>query len=178
MTIALEDYPVTSPADESPMISGEPEFVCLTCGTALEYGGRGRKPKYCDEHKRQRSSSTRNTIPSGNNDKLASMAVDVLCQANALMGMGLMLGKMNKTASALADRDDAFRIQAYEALKTDPALCKMILKSGATSGKVALVISYLLLILSVAPVAVDEFKERRDEKARRDEEMREMAQAA
>lgn len=31
---------------------------CLTCGRTLHYGGRGRKPKYCDDHKPRSSKST------------------------------------------------------------------------------------------------------------------------
>lgn len=30
----------------------EAPYRCETCGTALHYGGRGRKPRFCDEHKK------------------------------------------------------------------------------------------------------------------------------
>lgn len=33
------------------------EFTCKTCGTPLYYSGRGRKPQYCEEHKKSRSTS-------------------------------------------------------------------------------------------------------------------------
>jgi len=34
-------------------------FQCIVCGTALTYGGRGRHPKFCDEHKPKKSASSR-----------------------------------------------------------------------------------------------------------------------
>lgn len=167
---SLGDVPVRSVGlappliDEPPLLDGEPEFSCEGCGTALEYAGRGRKPKWCANCK---SSSPRKlrSVPTGSNDKLAGMATDLLCQANNMAGVGFMLFQLNGTAMALAAREDAFRIQAYEALKTDPALCKMILKGGSTSGKIMLVVAYAMLAVSIAPVAIEEIKEKRAAKA-------------
>lgn len=44
----VEQATTTNPTmgDGSPI-----EFRCIECGTPLTYGGRGRKPKYCAEHK-------------------------------------------------------------------------------------------------------------------------------
>lgn len=147
--------------DAPPLFDNEPEFTCQMCGIALEYGGRGRKPKYCDAHRRRSASTGTRSATAGSNDKLAAMAVDVLCQGNAAITVGLMLVRLNQTASELATRDDAFRAQAYEALKLDPALCKVILKGGASSGKVALMIAYAMMLASVAPTFISEMKERR-----------------
>lgn len=35
-----------------------PDFACEECGAPLTYAGRGRKPRFCDEHKPGRSSSS------------------------------------------------------------------------------------------------------------------------
>lgn len=166
--ISLDDMPVrSSPVvglptmnDESPTLNGESEFACSGCGEKLEYSGRGRKPKWCGDC---RPKATRKTtsIPSGNNDKLAAMATDVLCQANNVTGMVLMLMQFNGTAHKLIERETPFRMQAYEALKTDPALCKSILKGGAKSGKIMLISAYAMLAISIAPTAIEEFKEKR-----------------
>lgn len=171
--LSLEDVPVRAVPhinglpplipDDAPDVSGMPEFSCETCGKELHYGGRGRKPKYCDEHKR--STTTRSSGGTTSNEKLASAALDILVQANNLCGMGLMLMQMPRTASAIAMREDPFRVQALEALKADPALCKMILKAGATSGKAMLFMAYGMLAISIAPVAFEEIKERRAAKA-------------
>lgn len=40
----------TTPADDAPPI-GDYEHACVVCGVELTYAGRGRKPKYCAEHK-------------------------------------------------------------------------------------------------------------------------------
>lgn len=164
MTIALEHITVSPVLDEPPNFESEPDFVCEKCGKPLIYSGRGRKPKFCDEHKRSNGNGTRN-VSSGNNEKLAAMAVDVLCQGNAALTVGLMFVRLNETASAIAAREDAFRAQAYEALKLDPALCKMILKGGASSGKVALIVAYAMMGASVAPVFMTEMKEKRADRA-------------
>ena len=152
------------PQDAMPDLSGEIEFPCSGCGTALEYGGRGRKPKWCAECKPRRNGGTARAIPSGSNDKMAATALDILCQGNAALSMGAMLIRLNRTASKIGACEDGFRIQAYEALKTDPSLCKLILKGGATSGKMMLVLAYGMLGAAVAPIAIEEFKERQAEK--------------
>jgi hypothetical protein len=176
--LSLEDVPVRAvphinglpplTPDDAPDISGVPEFSCETCGKELHYGGRGRKPKFCDEHKR--NSSTRSSGSTTSNEKIASAALDILVQANNLCGMGLMLMQMPQTASAIAMREDAFRVQALEALKADPALCRMILKAGATSGKAMLFMAYGMLAISIAPVALEEIKAKKAAKAEQDEE--------
>lgn len=176
--LSLEDIPVRPVTsinglppltqDDTPDISGVPEYACETCGKELHYGGRGRKPKFCDEHKR--SSSPRSTGGATSNEKLASAALDILVQANNLCGMGLMLMQMPRTASAIAMREDPFRVQALEALKADPALCKMILKAGATSGKAMLFMAYGMLAISIAPVALEEIKEKKAAKQEQSEE--------
>lgn len=165
--LSLEDVPVRPVLnglpplmpDETPDVNGVPEYSCEVCGTELHYSGRGRKPKRCDAHKR--NTTARSAGSSSSNEKLAAAALDILVQANNLCGMGLMLMQMPKTASAIAMREDPFRVQALEALKADPALCRMILKAGATSGKAMLFMAYGMLAISIAPVALEEIKERR-----------------
>jgi hypothetical protein len=75
----------------------------------------------------------------------------------------MMIG-YHATAGAIAERETLFREQAYNALLTDPALCRTILKGGTTSGKVALVIAYTMFIGGVAPYTISEYKERKAEK--------------
>jgi hypothetical protein len=68
--------------------------------------------------------------------------------------------RLPQTAAALATANEGFEESAYQALLTDPKLCQLILKAGATSGKVSLVIAYGMLAVAVAPVAVAEFREK------------------
>lgn len=147
--------------DETPEISGVPEFSCEVCGVELTYGGRGRKPKFCDEHKR--TNTTRRSSTSGmGNEKLAAAALDVLVQGNNILAMCAMLAQLYGTASAISEREDAFRVQALEALKMDPGLCRTILKAGATGGKAALAVAYGMMLLSIAPVTIGELKAKKE----------------
>lgn len=145
------------------------EHACLTCGTEVtRKGDRGRWPKFCPAHKdAPHRARTAGTPGKGTNAALAAQASEALCQVNALAVMGLMLAQLPDTASAVADREDVFREQAYAALLTDPALAKVILRAGTTGGKISLAIAYAMLGASVAPVAVMEFRAGRE--ARRED---------
>lgn len=158
----LNGLPPLTP-DDTPDISGVPEYACSECGKELFYSGRGRKPTKCDDHKR--TSSARSSGSSSNNDKTAAAALEILVQGNNIVAMAAMMGQFFRTASAISDREDAFRVQAMEALKADPALARTIVKAGATSGKAMLLFAYGMLAVSIAPVTLQEIKERRATKA-------------
>lgn len=56
-----------------------PDFACEECGTPLTYAGRGRKPKYCDEHKPGRTgSATKSRGSSTGNLALIERAINEL----------------------------------------------------------------------------------------------------
>lgn len=149
------------PEDVSPPTSHE--YSCEVCGVELRYGGRGRKPKYCDDHKRQSGAASgkvsRST--SGKASQLAAQATEALAQINSLSAIGLLMAGMPLTSAALAQCDATFREQAYAALLTQPDLCKTILKAGTTSGLAALVMAYAALGVSVLPVGISEYRQRR-----------------
>lgn len=141
------------PADESPHDGPH----CIVCGTPLEYSGRGRKPKYCDEHKK---SGTRTGVKSSTprNDKLAAQATDALMQINGLGALVCMLAGMPMTAAAINNAEEGLREQVKAALITDPDLASKILSAGTHSAKISLVIAYGMFAAAVAPVGVMEFK--------------------
>jgi len=156
--------------DETP--PQEFEYSCVVCGTEIFYGGRGRKPKYCDEHRTGNSpnkESTRHkTKVTGGPAQLAAQATEALIQVNGLVSILLMVFKMPMTASAIAVANDAFRESTYAALLTDQELCRTILKAGTTSGKIALLISYAMLAAAVVPVGILEFIENQKAKEESD----------
>jgi len=159
--IAFDDTKV--PTDEAPPHVNEDDTLrCVECGKALTYGGRGRKPRYCDAHRKSQPSTRRSV---GSNDKLAAQATEALIQVNGLVAMTLVWAQMPMTSEALRNAEDVFREQTYNALLTDPGLCKTILKAGTTSGRMSLIIAYGMLALAVGPVARFEIQER---KARRE----------
>lgn len=153
-TVAVPDE---VPEDLAPDTGSD--LRCSVCGKELVYSGRGRKPTKCEEHRKSSSGSTRKSV---SNDKLAAQATDSLMALNSLACMGIMFAGFQRTASAIAERDDAFREQAYSALLTDPALCRVILRGGAVSARLSLAIAYGTLGAAVAPVALTEFKEKRN----------------
>jgi hypothetical protein len=65
--------------------------------------------------------------------------------------------------------EEGFRLQAYQALLTDPALCKQLLAVGGMSGKTALIIAYAMMGAQVAPVAYTETRLRVAERKLRKE---------
>jgi len=150
-------------------IPGKYEYACGVCGKELTYGGRGRKPKFCDDHKA--GTGKPRAKGGARNDALAMEAANALSQLNALIGVTLMVpalpilgdnpAYLPNTALAIAKADEGFNAAAFSALQTDPALCKMILRVGSASGKIALVVAYGMLAGAVVPIGIDEYKERK-----------------
>lgn len=162
--------------DPLPFLDERPPTEALTCThkgctAELTYAGTGRKPTKCEAHKRTRTAAPRRAAPSAtssgtsNSVRIAEQAADVLCQLNDLGALGLAAGGLYRTASALSDRSEAFREQAVSALTADPGLSRTILRAGATSGKAALLVAYGMLAASIAPVAMEEVRGIRAEKA-------------
>lgn len=140
------------------------EYPCDVCGKeAGPYGGRGRKPTKCRDHKTtSRGAGKRSTVKvTGASASLAAQAAGVLEQLNGIMAMGLMVTGMTDTAHALAAANDGFKEQAYLALTTDAELCKLILKGGVKSAKLSLGLAYVGLGAAVLPVAVNEAREKK-----------------
>lgn len=86
-----DDPPNFDPPDDPPPSSGG-ELACEVCGVPLHYGGRGRKPKRCDDHKtRTRATGasgdgTRKRGPSRIDSRLAAIADDMLTGAGMVAG--------------------------------------------------------------------------------------------
>lgn len=140
------------------------EYPCEVCGRESgPYGGRGRKPKRCAEHKK---SPTRSSVKvTGAPANLAAQAAGVLEQLNGIMAVACMAMGFNGTASAIAAHNDTFKEQAHQALLTDPDLCRLILKGGVKSAKVSLGLAYVGLGIAVIPVANEEMKMKKAAKA-------------
>lgn len=86
----------------------------------------------------------------------ARVAAELLARLNSLVAMSLYASGLPLTSEALNTANDGFREMAYQALLTDPALCRLILGAGATSGKAGLIMAYTMLGLAVAPAAKTE----------------------
>lgn len=157
-------------ADERPEMdsvppAGDVEYPCEVCGReAGPYGGRGRKPKRCPEHKRQQTKATRGPGARGNNVTLAEQATEALWQINGIVAFLAMISGFPMTGAAIQEREQVFREMCYNALLTDPNMCRFILKGGIQSSKMSLAVCYGMFAAGIAPAFMAEVKERRAKK--------------
>lgn len=135
------------------------EYPCVICGReAGPYSGRGRKPRYCPDHKKSTKSVGRKAPK---NDALAAQAADALVQVNRMAAFGATVIGYEDTGDALRSAQDEFRNAAHAALVTDEELCRAILRGGALSARLSLLLTYGMMISVVGPVAVHEYRTRR-----------------
>lgn len=151
-----------TPDDDQP-----PPSFAETCqvpgctNPVAEWGGRGRKPTKCEEHKSGRTPSDGTVSRRDKNapSAMAYRAARVLAQANTFVA-AIMSGFFPMTAEAITHPDvrNDFIENAAFALDADPALCKRILRGGTDNAKLALLFAYGGLIAAVTPVAITEVR--------------------
>lgn len=156
---------VDLPQDEKPAIDGVPFDPRYPGSTAdAPYGFKPNGEPYKRHHSGNGGSkggkSVRNMPAS---DVQARSAAGVLATANKLLGMAL-LPILPATAVAIVDGNEQFEEMAFQALLSDPALCKKILSAGTSSGKAQLFMAYGAFGMSVAPTALAEVKAKRAER--------------
>jgi len=78
-----------------------------------------------------------------------------------MMGLGIRLLGMPATASAVGLAELTFIEMATEALESDPGLCRLILRMGTKSSKLALMLVYGQFLAAIAPVAIMEYQEKK-----------------
>ncbi len=163
MTATVFEDAVVTEIDSSPELA-DVEYPCKHCSKeAGPYGGRGPKPKVCADCRPKNSNrGSSRTKPSGNVHNLAAQAAGVLVQLNGLVSIGLMAVGMRETASAMGSCSDIFEKQAYDALLTDPDLCKLILRGGVQSARMSLGLAYVGMGTIVVPTAIQEYKVKRE----------------
>lgn len=76
-----------APDDAPESVAGDD--TCIVCGKPLSYSGRGRRPKYCDEHRPSRGGATK-AATAGRSTKHDRMKRE-LTGTLALIGTGLMM---------------------------------------------------------------------------------------
>ena len=159
---------VEFPQDTVPPLA-DVEYPCEVCGKESgPYGGRGRKPTRCEEHKKARA---KNTVKvTGNAATLAAQAAKSLSNMNMMLGIMVSAIGLFETGGAIVAANEQFEAQAFAALSTDTELCKTILKSGAVGAKLSLVMAYGGMAMSVGPTAVMELKARKAAKLAAQEE--------
>ncbi len=172
--VAFSDEPISAiPRDETPDLS-DVEYPCQAqlpdgsiCGKESgPYGGRGRKPTKCAEHKKAiptpRGSSPKIT---GTNAVLAAQATEALCSIDGILQLGAAVMGFANTAATIADADEVFRIRVNAALLNNPDTARKILRWGGKAGDAGLMIAIGLHVATIAPVFAEEAKQK---KAQRD----------
>lgn len=144
-------------------------YTCDECGKPLSYGGRGRPPTKCDEHKRA-GSSGRSSAPSGNR---GSKDVDAACNALAAAYESLLfpLGMASPDAAAMwVQKIGQLNNSNRLILSGDPALARRIVNSASKGGAAALIATNAMAMAPVFILAFNDVKtNRRAARARRQE---------
>jgi hypothetical protein len=102
--------------------------------------------------------SKKTTAPKTGNERLAATATEKLVALNNALAVTLFTLRMPGTALGISAAEEDFRTATYEALLTDPELCRTIISMGKASGKLGLLIAYAALFYGVVPTAVAEFR--------------------
>ena len=162
MTAALVLEDVQVPRDTTPDTEGV-EYPCEVCGRdAGPYGGRGRKPRFCPDHKTARKTSEGGRRRA--TSSLVEAATDKLVYLNGLLAMGALLFGYPRTAGAFAASEDVFRVYVADALASDDKLCRTIVKTGQMSGGIGLAIAYGTLGANIVPIAMAEYRDKQAER--------------
>ena len=161
-----EDIPDIDDPDAEIEVEEIPAIVCAYpgCKEQLVYYGKGRKPKFCTDHKNGKVTAASLTAQSrvkGTNQQLAAQASEVLAKTNSLAMLAILAFGMPLTAKTIAEHNEQFKDSAYEALLLDPKLCNQILATGGKTAGLALFMAYGQLGMFVVPLAITEFKEKR-----------------
>ena len=148
--------------DEAPPLADVTD-PCKKCGRQIDvpYGGRGPRPKFCSTCKNTGGVKRQTPRITGKDQSLAAQATSVLVQLNSMIALGAAALGLFRTGGAIVNANEGFEAAAYQALLTDPELCKAIMRGGAKSGKVALGLAYGGMAMAVIPTAAEEVREKK-----------------
>lgn len=153
------------PADTTPLGSEDIGALdtCEICGKALVYSGKGRHPKFCDEHKPNKTKTVRSARRSSN-EAVAEQAAETLFATNAFVQFVALMAGYADTADAIDIANPVFKERALDALRSDPELAKSIARAGGPTARMALIMAYSMFAFSVIPVAYAEGKAKAQER--------------
>jgi len=167
MTLSVDVKPTTVPVDvpqDEPVPQVAAEYRCQHpgCDRELTYGGRGRKPKFCDEHKKKAAvksgSSRRGTAQ---NEALANQACDLIIGLTDIAAIGFMLVGYRETEQEISDAQDPLRDQIYSSLLANPARAKRIVTLLGGVSDATLIVALLGFTVRVGSSAVNEYRDKK-----------------
>ena len=151
------DFIATGIPDDEPAQDWLPkaettDLACELCGTPIVYAGRGRKPRFCVDHK-PAASTPRAGGPRASSDVNAAMSTLSACYD--AVAMGLML--VSPTAAQVwASQVESLQEKNRVILTADRDLCKMINRGAASGGRYAFVAAHAAALTPPLIIAVRE----------------------
>lgn len=145
--IIMEDVEDSPPDDATEQAF---DYACEVCGTELTYGGRGRKPRFCAEHK---TGSARQPSPSGKGRKTnVDTLVGQIQDMHRMFGSALMFYPPTaRDGKVLSDNADNLGASWKSLLERDSKVREMWEKFFQVSGYGAVFGAYAFsLILPIA----------------------------
>ena len=138
----LRDLDAT-PADVPP--TDAPDLACLTCGKGLVYGGRGRKPQYCEDHKPNRN----NTAPKSRTGNSVNALIVRIEQFYATISFGmswLPVEGISDDAKIIADNAHDLAESWRTLLETNPTVRKYWEKMFTVSSYGMLISTHVMVL--------------------------------
>lgn len=126
------------------------------CDRPLEYSGRGRKPKFCSEHKPQRGTTRSSTRASDS----VGQAVDSLSQTYRLATTLLLMVGATDAASTLSESIPSLEAQNRDFLQKDAKLVASINKVGTVGGRYGFFAAQAMTLGPVGYIAWTELTEK------------------
>lgn len=142
-----DDEPPPGHVDNEPSYESDATYRCVDCGTPLTYGGKGRPPTRCDEHKKSGSKGSRDSSPRGASGSVGLRAFrENFTQRGT--EIGIMVSALNEIdgLAIIAGVDDVADSLIAMA-QTNPKLKARLERAGSKMG-------LLGLVASVAGVAI------------------------
>ena len=162
----LTDHPAYAPPsdDDAPTVNADrtDDLACVVCGTPLHYAGKGRKPKFCVDHKQTRTAAptaaTAARMPRGSGDVEMAMARMDMFYKFAVMGL---MPISPTAAAAFAEGVPQAQMGNRMAFEADRSLCRRINTTTKNTGALTFVAANAMLIVPVVRIAVADIASRR-----------------
>lgn len=161
----FDDAPVGP--DSVPDASGydtppsSPDLTCEVCGKPLDYAGRGRKPRFCDEHRKVSGSRSKSTSAAVT-DRELTQACESLAQLYDMMVFPLFaLDPVEGGAADVWMRQlESLNARNRAILANNRPLVRKINAAGEKGGNLAFILSHAVAVGPVAMVLIGHSRER------------------
>jgi len=148
MTESMESFNVVEHNGDIPdgeWSSDDTPFRCEVCGTALEYSGRGRHPKRCDEHRKGGASKGSGGTRSFKNAAQLENAIADMYRT-AAFGIGIF---DQFDAMAIANSSDKLAKSWITLAESDPKVRKFLEKMVTGTGWGAVIVAHLMVAVPI-----------------------------